>query len=172
MSLSIEYTLREHGWAHLRVACGDDAAETQVSYIEDSLSELAKIALRGFDPEKPRRTECGDFADEPGGLRLTFEPHLTEPIEQHPSSGAQRVTAWVERLIVGSDYPPKSEPLFGFETTAAEWAKVVLYLLEKLYDTFGVVEYQRRWMDGEFPVAEMVRLRHALRLPPVERWLW
>ena len=167
-SFGIEYEVDEVGWAKVVFSGKGWRHESLASYIGDPLYQLAWGTLGQFDDVIAVDLDGVEFDAEGGGIRLQVR-FVNDLTDEEPQTTALLVR--LEDLSLDLPNPPQGLP-HEVETTVQEFGTEVLRMLESVYDRHGVIGYRERWLDGDFPVAAMVRLRHELGLPSVERRLW
>jgi putative exporter of polyketide antibiotics len=67
LSLSISYIVEDAGWAQITISDGEGEIVNDVSYLHDSLRDLAELAI---EMRSGAKTAKAIFMDEPGELQL------------------------------------------------------------------------------------------------------
>jgi hypothetical protein len=146
--MDFTYTLDGSGWATTTLTVSDQSVSMTVSYLHDSLRELAVSILRLRAGESEAKVI---FMDEPG------EHHLI----------LKRVGENVEIEVIWFDdwaswkLTPDTEPRRTLTATVplAEFHHAVTNALAGLLDAFGLEGYKEKWIEHEFPLKEFETLR-------------
>jgi hypothetical protein len=150
MGLSLQYELHDAGWATATVRDGERHRKFRVSYLHDSLRELATAALSLRAGAREARIV---FMEEPG------EHHLHLVV-------AGELLAWQLRWF--NDYAswnmsPADEyriVLWG-NSTLDRFVGEACNLLEEVLAKHGVAGYLENWEEHPFPEEELEQLRRA-----------
>ncbi|MBX3315923.1 MAG: hypothetical protein KF902_03555 [Phycisphaeraceae bacterium] len=157
MPFEIKYTIdmNELGWAWLVITSGVARVDSNVSYLHDSLGDLARVALEyvhGFCVcEIP-------FIGEPGAIICKFfrdGDSVRLVVHRDPDaleSGARSPQA---RLVLEA-----SEHHLTF-------ARNVCAILHDVWTTTGLATYRAVWHSNDFPLATYLRLRILLDRSPL-----
>lgn len=146
----LSYNLRGAGWARASFSDGTITIDAMVSYIHDSLRELARAArgmLRGL-PEA-----SFNLLDEPGGFRFRLrraESQIEVSVERS------------RKLFVRPD--PSDELVMETTCTVREFANLTINVLRKILDEHGEAGYREQWRNHDFPLAEYQELLELRRL--------
>jgi hypothetical protein len=155
MNLTITYELTGAGWALTTFEYNFQKVEIRVSYLYDSLYELASSAL--YLMRYQSTFEEVFFMEEPGEYQLVINRtdsllNLTMlKLNPYP---------YYERLHRSSDEPVK---LFEYEVPVKKYAMEVLNLLYKLYQTWGLEGYKSEWVKYDFPYEKYLLLEKAIK---------
>ena len=138
----LEYTLAGSGWADASVSDGEFAVFMQVSYLHDSLANLAKAAL---DMGAGAQEATVVFMDEPGEHQLVLhrreQDALTVELRWYDD--------WASWGLVPVD---RYATVLTTRTSRAELRAEVLKVLDRLNETFGPAEYRQLWIEHDFPI--------------------
>lgn len=144
MAFSLTYDLEDAGWATAWVQDGSSSFEISISYLHDSLRELAEAARALRDGAMAATVV---FEDEPGEMQLVCT-----------------------RTSIGLDYELRSldhwscwrtQPDGPFEivhrvrTTVLIFCEEVTKELEALLKQHGEKGYKKKWIMAEFPVESL-----------------
>jgi hypothetical protein len=148
VSLSLHYDLHDAGWATATVRDGDRLASFRVSYLNDSLRELATAALSLWAGAHDARIV---FMEEPG------EHHLCLRV-------AGEALAWELRWF--DDYASwnltpldKYRVVLSGNSTLDRFVGEAHSLLEGVLAKHGVVGYRENWEEHPFPEKDLEQLR-------------
>jgi hypothetical protein len=146
--MQFDYKLTGSGWATAMIANGDQEIEMTVSYLHDSLEQLAQSVL-ALHAGQPEATTV--FMDEPGEHHVIFSL---------VSKSAVNVTVkWFnDWQSWGLPHQPP-ETWLEFSTTLSELHLQVLAAFDALLAEHGVSGYAASWGEHEFPVFLHERLR-------------
>jgi hypothetical protein len=142
------YALDGPGWATATLALSDQSVSMTVSYLHDSLREVAASIVRLRAGESEAKVI---FMDEPG------EHHLI----------LKRVGVNVNLEVIWFDdwaswkITPDTEPRSMLTATVplVEFHHAVTNALAGLLDAFGLEGYKKKWIEHEFPLEEFETLR-------------
>lgn len=143
-----DYELHEAGWATARIRDSDFTVDMTVSYLHDSLRELANAA---FTISRTPGTSRVVFMDEPGEHQLTLTREYGQ--ECHYS------ICWFEDWDSwGMKSLPGSRNVCSGTVSVRRLVHQVYSCLWTLYEQYGVAGYKERWGEHDFPHQEMQRL--------------
>lgn len=142
------YELHQAGWATARIRHGDNSVDMPVSYLHDSLRELA-IAV--YWVAQGPTTERVVFMAEPGEHQLT----LTRIDGADCCYFIELFNDW-DRW--GIRWLSASNPICNGVVPVRRLVQQVYSVLWALYAEFGETGYKARWGQHDFPLAEMQRL--------------
>lgn len=151
MGVSFSYALVGTGWSECRVAVGEQQAIVSASYLSDALGDVVGAVVRLVEGQP----EAGaSFDEEPGEYRWRFS-----------RVGADRLRVRILEFpeLWGHRPDEEGKTLFEAECRLRTFAGAVLSELQRLLAEYGVAGYRERWVEHEFPVADMDRLRLLLR---------
>ncbi len=149
--LQIEYVLMEGGWAKCCVHTAERSLRIVVSYLHDSLRELAAAAL-ALHAGADRVTVT--FMAEPGEHQMLLERSENGDL----AAEIRHYRDWASWGFASSG---EYETVFKASTSVASFLEQVKDALEGLHWRYGVAEYQARWIEHDFPLEELERLRAA-----------
>lgn len=146
--ISLKYKLENAGWAMVTIGNGTTHERLGVSYLHDSLKELAVSAIRIRD-----KTELSViFMEEPGEMHLL----LTRARDTKLNFELRWFKDWASwNMISQDDY----EIILTGETTVTSYINQVRSVLTKIYDEIGLELYKKKWIEHEFPITEYEKLK-------------
>jgi len=145
-SFAIQYKIENHGWATICVQNGKQKFESSVSYLHDSLNDLAQMAI---DLKNGATKAQSLFMDEPGELLIVVTIKNGEALCE-----ARLYRDWASWGIVqDTDF---KVVLSGTNTIDAIVTQIS-DVLSQIHDDIGVEEYRKRWIEHDFP-AEKYKL--------------
>jgi hypothetical protein len=140
MGFKLIYDLEGAGWAMMRIQDGDRHLDVTVSYLHDSLRELAEAAralLFGADSARVV------FMDEPGEIQLVLN---------RADDGLRYEARWFDDWNSWGMHPPDQfEAVFSGETTVRRFVGEVRSQLKAVFESHGVRGYKEKWGSHEFP---------------------
>lgn len=139
----IDYEVEDAGWATGRIGNGINVVEFDVSYLHDSLKELAQSAI-GI---KEKEMKSVIFMAEPGENKLIISKEENGKI-MYELRWYKDWASW--GLIDENDY----ETVLKGATTAAKYLNQVRSILIKIMDEIGHLEYRKKWKEHDFPMEE------------------
>jgi len=146
--IHLTYRVASAGWATVFIDNGIDQDCFSVSYLHDSLKELARSALQ--IREKAQQTVV--FMDEPGEAQLR--------LRRGPGNTLIYEVRWYDDFASwGLMHEDDHEVLMRGETTVPSYINQVRNLLIEIYDTLGPDRYQAKWIQHRFPMEEFEVLR-------------
>lgn len=160
----LQYKLDDHGWAEVRIQLGKYVAEATVSFLEDTLGDLASETQFVLNAEVAatmglcRRKEVL-FEEERSRFKLTIKQPgagLVRLKLARETGTGQEASRWYTKAEV--DVPLK------------DFAREIERVLADIYLTHGLKGYKARWVAHDFPFHVWLALRNELGLPgPVEQ---
>ncbi|MBX5481948.1 MAG: hypothetical protein IRZ16_08950 [Myxococcaceae bacterium] len=158
MSFRFEYRLGEAGWALATIALGGRKTSLAVSYLHDSLRDLAS-SVRALCEGAPAVTVV--FMDEPG------EAHLRLRRLNDDRVGIEVIwySDWKSR---GMNPSVKERRLKG-STTLAKVRSQVIAALRAVLTEHGEAGYLERWIAHPFPTEELRALETLQPKPPPQQ---
>ncbi|MBB3166827.1 hypothetical protein [Simiduia aestuariiviva] len=148
MKLNIEYKVKGAGWAEVSISDGTRSVDAAVSYMHDSLSELAEMAL---SIKSGHRESKVVFMDEPGELQF-----LVKVVGEEARYELRWYKHWAS-LGMGSE--SKYEVELKGRCPASRIIHQITNVLWEIYDGVGEAGYKKLWCQHEFPA----RLYHELK---------
>lgn len=148
--MRINYILDGAGWATATVGLGGREVVRSVSYLHDSLGQLADAVL---DLDADREGTAVVFMAEPG------EHHLV--LRRAGDAVAVEVRWFDDWASWGMCPPDRYQIVLSGDSTFAAVREQVVAALDRVLAEFGVVGYRARWVEHDFPVAAWERLKHA-----------
>ncbi len=144
----IQYKLGNAGWATVTFGNGVTKERFGVSYLHDSLKELATSAIK----IKDKSSQSVIFMDEPGEIQLQLKkskgPKLDFELRWYKDWAS-----W--NMISENDY----EVIMTGETTVPSYVNQVRNILIQIHDEIGPELYKEKWIEHEFPITEYEELK-------------
>ena len=148
--LRLLYDLHDAGWATVTVECDDQKIEMTVSYLHDSLRDLASAA-RALARNETEATVV--FMDEPGEHQMILRRISDKDVSLE--------ILWYDDWKSWKMYDgPGRRRLFG-TTSVGEVRGQVLFELRRLLEEHGESGYVEKWGEHAFPMAELRDLDDA-----------
>ena len=145
--MKFTYQLDGAGWATATIADDGRHRDMTVSYLSDSLYDMAQAAiclLEGADSVR------FSFDDEPGEHRCI--------VTRSSDTDAQIRVLWFDELW--SNLPDeRGSEVFTSVCTIARFSGEVLSCLQRLLADHGVDGYKKLWVGHDFPSEKFERLR-------------
>ena len=146
--MEIQYSLGGAGWATANVAADGKSVSMPVSYLHDSLRDLARAILRLRDGEPETLVT---FMDEPGEHHLTLR-RVNDEVKVE--------VQWTNRWTNGQPIPRgEGRTLLEARVPFSEIERAVLAVLDDVMNSLGVAGYKQKWIQHDFPTAEYQKLR-------------
>ena len=137
--LSIDYELTGAGWAELKWTDAGETLYIAVSYLHDSLGQLAQSALE----LKKLGSAKVFFLDEPGEHHL-FLDRAGESLNYE--------IRWFDDWASWGIHPPdKYEIVLAGSTSARRCQHQVVITLHRVLEQYGLEGYKEQWVQHEFP---------------------
>ena len=150
LSLSISYIVEDAGWAEIIISDGDEKIVHDVSYLHDSLRDLAELAI---DMRSGASTAKAIFMDEPGELQL-----IVSKDQNQIDFEARWFKDWESwGLASSSNY----EVLLKVQTTVERVISQVTKVLTEIHESIGPQKYKEMWVEHEFPMEQYRKLSNA-----------
>lgn len=146
--IEINFNVKKAGWAIGQIENEDDFIEFSVSYLHDSLKELAESAIE--IGKKDRKSVL--FMKEPGEHVLILNKKENNLINYELRWYRDW---WSMNLIDENDF----ESILQGRTTVSEYVSQVRNVLDKIMIELGPEEYRKRWVEYDFPTAEFEKLK-------------
>lgn len=146
--IHIEYKIVGTGWAVGKIGNGEKLTEFNVSYLCDSLKELAESAIEIH--EKNFKTVV--FMDEPGEHVLILNRRDKFLIEYELRWYNDW---WTWNLIDENNF----DLIFKGQTTVAKYVNQVRNVLNAIITELGLNEYRNKWIKHDFPIVEFEQLK-------------
>lgn len=143
-AFALSYTLHDHGWAEVSVGYGDAVHRQPVSYLHDSLKDLAKVAV-ALRSGKALNGMRALFVDEPGELALFFSsPKQSDTVQLR----MEYTSGWFYSWGMTGSQPALWEGEWAREDLLAQ----IRAILADIYARYGEEAYRRRWIEHSFPM--------------------
>ncbi|MCC9658794.1 hypothetical protein [Rhodopirellula halodulae] len=152
---TLAYELHEHGWATATLCNDDVSVDMTVSYLHDTLRELANAA---YHVSRGTADRMVVFMDEPGEHQLKIM-RLDDSNCSYSIDWYDDWHSWGMKSV-GDGYPKR---ITEGVVSARRFMQQVHTVLWTLFDTFGIDGYKSRWCEHDFPEAEMKRLSGVYR---------
>ena len=150
MSFSIEYKLEEAGWGIIRLSNEETSYESAVSYLHDSLGDLAHMAVQIRKGESKLESI---FMDEPGELQLRLD--INNNLARYEGRSYSDWASW------GMASEENYELVISGICTKDVIVEQIAAILTKLYESLGPDEYKEKCPEHEFPIDHYRELTHA-----------
>ncbi len=138
-----------------RIRDGGSSADITVSYLHDSLRELAEVARalqRGADEGRVL------FMDEPGETQLLF---------RRTGDALRYEARWFDDWNGWGMHPSeKFKVILSGTTTVRRFIGEVRSQMEALLEEHGLEGYKEKWVEHEFPMDLLTQLRSASETEP------
>lgn len=144
----IEYNITGAGWATGKIGNNDKTITMEVSYLHDSLKELAQSAI----DIKTAELKTIVFMDEPGEYVLLLK-RIKNNIINYELRWYPDWNSW--NLISENNFELK---LKG-ETTVAKFTNQVRNVLFSILKDLTPEEYEEKWINHKFPMKEYQSLK-------------
>jgi hypothetical protein len=145
-----DYVLDGAGWATATAVVGGRDVAMTVSYLHDSLGQLADAIL---ELEAGREEAAVVFMSEPGEHHLVF---------RRAGDNVGVEARWFKDWASWGMYPPDRYEVVAAGTSPfAVVREQVVAALGRVLAEHGVEGYKAKWVEHEFPVAAHERLKHA-----------
>jgi hypothetical protein len=150
VAVRFDYVLDGAGWATATVLVSGHEVAIVVSYLHDSLGQLADAIL---ELEAGQQEATVVFMSEPGEHHLVFR--------RIGDSVAVEVR-WFKDWASWGMYPPERYEIVAVGTSPfAVVREQVVAALNRVLAEHGVEGYKAKWVEHEFPVTAHERLKHA-----------
>lgn len=151
-SFAMQYNLNGAGWATFLVTADNQQHTFAVSYLHDSLEQLAGTVIHILSDQSSEGLVV--FMDEPGELQLSLK---------RLDNGLLRVTGTWYTDWASWNMSSTHKVLFTLLTTAQYFAEEVKNLLDDIYTRYGGNGYKERWLEAEFPAHAHSKLAKLLK---------
>lgn len=142
----IAYEVKNHGWAEVSISFEEISVVRVVSYLHDSLLDLARMALNLLDGSA---NATAVFMDEPGELQLHVD--CKSEVAHFVVRGYRDWASW------GMWNTDDFEILLEGTCSRSRIVRQIMDLLWKIYEEIGPEEYRDRW-GHEFPIDDFESL--------------
>lgn len=146
--IHLEYIVEEAGWAVGTIGNGENVVSFDVSYLHDSLKELAESAIEIQEKE----TKSVIFMAEPGESKLV----LSKKEDRKINFELRWYADWASWNIISED---DYEIVLEGKTTIPKYVNQVRKVLAKIMDEIGPIEYRKKWQEHDFPMDEYQSLK-------------
>ena len=142
--ISIDYKLEEAGWAISEIGNGKEIITITVSYLNDTLKQLAESAIN----IKKGNSKRIIFMDEPGEHHLVLNRTSENEIEYE----VFWYDDWTDWNAIENE---KFERVLSGKTSNVNYVNEVRKVLKNIWNEFGPEKYQQKWVNHEFPKNEL-----------------
>jgi hypothetical protein len=149
MGFKLTYDLEGAGWALARIQDGEARLEISVSYLHDSLRELAEAARALASGAESARVV---FMDEPGEIQLFL--NRTDKELRYQARWFDDWNSW------GRHPPDRFQVAFSGVTTVRRFVGEVRSQLDALLRVYGTSGYKEKWVNSDFPEELLIQLRN------------
>lgn len=146
--INIEYNIEDAGWAIGKIGNGEESVEFDITYLHDSLKELAESAI----DLKEKKYKSVIFMNEPGEHRLILNKKDKNIIEYE----LHWYSDWFNWDLISEE---EFEVVLKGETSLASYINQVRNVLLKIMTEIGPKEYEKKWINHEFPIVEFEKLK-------------
>ncbi len=154
MAIQLTYTLGNAGWAYAQVSSEQQTVRMTISYLHDTLTNLADAALSLL--LSPSLPQVIVFMDEPGEYQLRLTPDKSGVI--------QAELRWYNDWQSWGMYAEnRYTSALQTTTTASDFALVVETVLDDIWLTHGPEQYKAKWIEHDFPDHQYDRLIQVLK---------
>ncbi len=147
--MRIKYILGNAGWVTVNIHSDGEAVTMRVSYLHDSLRELAEAAIALGDGTVDAQVI---FMDEPGEHHLLFS-RLDNDIALVEIRWYDDWASW------GIHSEEEYTTLLTTKVLIKDVQKEILDVLEGILSKFGAEGYKQKWIEHDFPMAEYENLK-------------
>lgn len=155
MGFKLTYNIEGAGWAMARIQDGEVHLDVTVSYLHDSLRELAEAARALASGADSARVV---FLDEPGEVQLVLQ--RTEDALRYEARWFDDWSSW------GMHPADQFKVVFSGVTTVRRFTGEVRSQLEILLRNHGTAGYKQRWIEHDFPEELLTQLRELSKTEP------
>lgn len=151
----IGYVLSGAGWATFSFRADAETMTFAVSYLHDSLGDLARM---GVDLVKGAQSTTAIFMDEPGEVQLVVtgdKGDLGFELRSYADWASWGMTAAEDYMVLASGRIQRVELVRNIHT-----------LLERIYVDLGPAKYRELWVEHDFPLRAYEQLIAALKKYP------
>lgn len=153
MSLTFNYILGNAGWAEAKITSQRKSCTMTISYLYDSLGELAastNLLMQGVTEAKVL------FMDEPGEHMMFLQIQNGNVLDIE----IRWFDDWASwDLITDKKY----KIVFKSQTNLLDFANEVLRNLEKILAENGMKGYREKWGESDFPLKGLEKLRTLIK---------
>ncbi len=146
--IQIDYKVDDAGWATCKIGNGEKQAEFGISYLHDSLKELAESAVE--IGKKDFKSIV--FMEEPGEHVLILNRKNGNLIDFELRWYKDW---WSWNLIDENNF----ELVLHGQTTVPKFVNQVRNVLNGIMTELGPKEYRKKWKEHDFPMAEYEKLK-------------
>ena len=137
----IGYVLSGTGWATLSIRADAGLIAVAVSYLHDSLGDLARM---GLDLAKGAKSAAAVFMDEPGEVHVVVTGD-----DDDMAFELRRYRDWASWGITAMD---DYEVLDHGGIDRIDLIRNIHSILERIYVDMGLDKYRELWVEHEFPL--------------------
>lgn len=146
--IKIEYNIEDDGWALAKISNGKEQSKFSVSYLNDSLLELAESAIEIGD----KHNKSIVFMEEPGEHVLILNCDDGEFIDYE-------LRWYKEWWSWGMEDENNYKVVLNGQTRVVKYVNQVKNLMEKIITEIGIEKYKQKWVKHDFPFAEYEKLK-------------
>jgi len=145
--ISLEYKVEDAGWAVAIIGNGTEEKTITVSYLNDSLKQLAESAIF-INEQKAKRVV---FMDEPGEHHLIVKTISDNEVEYE----LRWYEDWTDWNAMEDE---KSTIVLTGKTRKIRFVNEVRNILIGIMENIGTELYEKKWVNHEFPTEEYQKL--------------
>ena len=146
--ISLVYNLGEAGWATAIIGNGSLMQHIRISYLHDSLKQLAESALF-IKEDKAKRVI---FMDEPGEHHLVISKCSEKEI-------AYELRWYNDHTDWNAIEDDKFILILSGKTTTINYVNEVRHILKTIWERYGSQSYKEKWINHEFPIHTFKQLK-------------
>ena len=146
--IEIEYKVENAGWATTYIGNGEKTEKFAVSYLRDSLKELANSAIEIREKDYKSVT----FMDEPGEHVLILN-RRGEKIIDYELRWYKDWLSW--NLVDENDF----ELVLKGQTTLPKYINQIRKVLNEIMTELGLKKYKEKWIEHDFPMEEYGKIK-------------
>jgi len=150
IKFSIEYKVQEYGWVEVYISDGKTTIDSPVSYLHDSLCELAEMAISIKAGHKESKVV---FMDEPGELLLVAT--LDGDQAHYEARWYKDWASW--GIGSESEFKPVLQGVCASSKATHQITKVLWYIHQDIEPE----KYKELWGEHEFPEKQFTELSNA-----------
>ena len=143
----MSYELDDAGWATAMFGVNDKFVEMGVSYLHDSLLDLANLAIALSEGEPPKPVI---LMEEPGEyqIHVSVEGRMSYVTIRHYED-------WESWGLINTDLYDTALYVCVNTNSIVEQIRASMI---KIYEEYGMQGYKKKWMEHEFPIEQYNRL--------------
>lgn len=146
--LKIRYDLEDAGWATVNFEINGKVFEFPVSYLHDSLKNLAESLINIKNGSK---SECIVFMSEPGEHQLVLSQEAEEKLNIE--------MRWYDDWASWNMFPNENfSVVFSAKCYIKDYQDLITHLLKTVLEKYGLKGYKDKWVEHDFPLSEYEKI--------------